>query len=327
MNPPAQRSAPHWRWPAEAIWEAVAPQLPGFSVEVLQSTDSTNTELMRRARAGRCEPVLLVAERQTAGRGRLGRSWHSAGPQPAGQGEGAGLPALTFSLGLPLAPVNWSGLSLAVGVSVAESLQPQLPAPGSRTPRVGLKWPNDLWLEGGGAGASGNAGTATGTRTHRKLGGILVETASMLGQSPGTLASAAQRYVVVGVGLNVQTPVLDGAALSVPPGSLQELVPGDGGDMALDALDAPAALLRVAAPLVAMLQAFEGYGFEPMQPRFDQRDVLRGRSVLLSDGSSGTAHGVGADGALLVLTAAGTLQAVTSSEISVRPAALAPAGR
>ena len=51
MNPPAQRSALHWRWPAEAIWEAVAPQLPGFSVEVLQSTDSTNTELMRRARA------------------------------------------------------------------------------------------------------------------------------------------------------------------------------------------------------------------------------------------------------------------------------------
>ena len=328
MNPPAQRSALHWRWPAEAIWEAVAPQLPGFSVEVLHSTDSTNTELMRRARAGRCEPVLLVAERQTAGRGRLGRSWHSAGPQPAGQGEGAGLPALTFSLGLPLAPVNWSGLSLAVGVSVAESLQPQLPAPGSRTPRVGLKWPNDLWLEGG---------SATGAGTHRKLGGILVETASMWGQPPGAgmdagtgaaagAGAAALRYVVVGVGLNVQNPVLDPAvALSVPPGSLQELALGGGEGGGETALDAPAALLRVAAPLVAMLQAFEGYGFEPMQPRFDRRDVLRGRSVQLSDGSSGTAHGVGADGALLVLTAAGTLQAVTSSDISVRPAGPAPA--
>lgn len=327
MNAPA---IPAWRWPAEAIWEAVAPLLPGFSVEVLPSIDSTNTELMRRARAGRCDPLLLVAERQTAGRGRMGRSWHSAGPQPpdTGRGEGAGLPALTFSLGLPLAPADWSGLSLAVGVSVAESLQPQLPAPGSRTPRVGLKWPNDLWLEGGGAGASGNAGTATGTRTHRKLGGILVETASMLGQFPGTLASAAQRYVVVGVGLNVQTPVLDPAlALSVPPGSLQELAVDGGEGSGEAALDAPATLLRVVAPLVAILQAFEGYGFEPMQPRFDQRDVLRGRSVLLSDGSSGTAHGVGADGALLVLTAAGTLQAVTNSEISVRPAAPAPAGR
>ena len=323
---PPRSGAPAWRWPAEAIWEAVAPQLPGFSVEVLPSTDSTNTELMRRARAGRCEPVLLVAERQTAGRGRLGRSWHSAGPQPAepGQGEarGAGLPALTFSLGLPLAPADWSGLSLAVGVSVAESLQPQLPAPGSRTPRVGLKWPNDLWLEGG---------SATGAGTHRKLGGILVETASMWGQPPGAgmdagtgtaagAGAAALRYVVVGVGLNVQNPVLDPAvALSVPPGSLQELALGGGEGGGETALDAPAALLRVAAPLVAMLQAFEGYGFEPMQPRFDRRDVLRGRSVQLSDGSSGTAHGVGADGALLVLTAAGTLQAVTSSDISVRP--------
>ena len=61
------------RWPAEAVWEAVAPLLPGFTVEVLPSIDSTNTELMRRARAGQTEPTLLVAEQQTAGRGRLGR--------------------------------------------------------------------------------------------------------------------------------------------------------------------------------------------------------------------------------------------------------------
>ena len=54
-------------WPAEAIWEAVAPLLPGFTVEVLPEIDSTNTELMRRARAGQTDPVLLVAERQSAG--------------------------------------------------------------------------------------------------------------------------------------------------------------------------------------------------------------------------------------------------------------------
>ena len=301
----APRGVPSWRWPAEAIWDAVAPLLPGFTVEVLPRIDSTNTELMRRARAGRCEPTLLVAERQTAGRGRLGRAWHSAGT------VAPGLPSLTFSLGLPLAPADWSGLSLAVGVSVAESLQPTLPAPGSCTPRVGLKWPNDLWLEGADAGS--------GSVTYRKLGGILVETASMVGLPAGSgpAAGAALRYVVVGVGLNMEQPVLDAAMpLSVPPGHLQEL--GDA------ALDAPAALLRVAAPLVAMLQAFEGYGFGPMQPRFDRRDVLQGRSVVLSDGTTGVAHGVGADGALLVMTAAG-MQAVTSSEVSVRPVGAAPA--
>ena len=275
------------RWPAEAIWEAVVPQLPGFTVEVLPTVDSTNTELMRRARAGQSDPVLLVAEQQTAGRGRLGRAWRS---QPGD--------SLMFSLGLPLAPADWSGLSLAVGVSVAESLQPVLPPPGSATPRVGLKWPNDLWL--GGAGGE------------RKLGGILVETASFVApQGAAAPASAGTRYVVVGVGLNIRPP--DAAGMGLPPGGLQEV----------DALlDAPTALLRVAAPLVAMLQSFAGYGFAPMQPRFALRDVLQGRSVVLSDGHSGTAQGVGEDGALWVLTDSG-MQPVTSSEVSVRPASLA----
>ena len=274
------------RWPAEAIWEAVAPLLPGFTVEVLTSIDSTNTELMRRARAGRCEPILLVAEQQTAGRGRLGRDWHS----------GAAATSLTFSLGLPLAPSDWSGLSLAVGVSVAESLQPVLPNAGTATPRVGLKWPNDLWL--GGAGGD------------RKLGGILVETASFVAPQPlaGLAPAAVARYVVVGVGLNV-LPCAQ-AGLSMPAGSLQELDA---------ALDAPTALARMAAPLVSMLQSFEAYGFEPMQPRFALRDVLQDRLVTLSDGSRGTAHGVAPDGALRVHTAQG-MQCVTSSDVSVRPA-------
>lgn len=277
------------RWPAEAIWEAVSPLLPGFTVEVLPTIDSTNTELMRRARAGRCEPTLLVAEQQTAGRGRLGRVWQSD--------VGA---SLMMSLGLPLTPQDWSGLSLAVGVSVAESLQPMLPAVGNDRPaRIGLKWPNDLWL--GGAGGE------------RKLGGILVETASFVApQAAAAERCASARYVVVGIGINVLPRSGDG--LSMPPGSLQDVEPG---------LDAPAALLRIAAPLVAMLQSFEGYGFAPMQARFAARDLLQGRAVTLSDGQAGTAHGVAEDGALLVHTAQG-MQAITSSEISVRPAAARP---
>lgn len=289
-------SRPPLRWPAEAVWEAVAPLLPGFTVEVLPQVDSSNTELMRRARTGRCEPVLLVAESQTAGRGRLGRAW---------QGEPGA--SLMMSLGLTLAPADWSGLSLAVGVSVAESLQPALPAPGQGA-RIGLKWPNDLWLEG-----------------DRKLGGILVETASHVAPQAATIttgvapqaatgtASAASRYVVIGIGLNVLPRAAEG--LSMPPAALQEVDA---------ALDAPAALLRIVPPLVGMLQAFEGYGFAPVQPRFAQRDLLAGRAVTLSDGRTGTAHGVDDSGALLVLTPQG-MEAVTSSEISVRPQGLPPA--
>lgn len=267
-------------WPAESLWQAIEPQLPGFSVEIVPSIGSTNTELMARARDGRNEPVLLVTEVQTAGRGRLGRQWTS------GVGD-----SLTFSLGMPLAPADWSGLSLAVGLSVAQSLQPQLPAPGSQRPRIGLKWPNDLWIDG-----------------DRKLGGILIETASFVGSAahePGT-----PRYVVVGIGLNVRPRPGDG--MRTPPASLLELD---------ERLDAPTALACVLPGLVSDIQAFAAQGFAPLVDRFAQRDLLRGRAVNLSDGESGMAEGVGRDGALLVRTARG-MQAITSSEISVRPAAV-----
>ncbi len=252
------------RWPAEAIWEAVAPLVPGFTVEVLASVASTNTELMQRVRDGRAEPVLLVAEAQTAGRGRLGRGWASE--------PGA---SLTCSLALPLAPPDWSGLSLAVGVAVAESLHPA----------VRLKWPNDLWVD------------------DCKLGGILIETASF-----GAGAGAA-RYAVIGVGLNVAPR--PAAGLATPPAWLQALEPG---------LTAGAALLRLALPLVAAVQAFEQSGFAPFQRRFQARDALRDRAVVLSDATAGTAHGVSEAGALLVHTASG-MQAISSSEVSVRPRA------
>ena len=250
-------------FPVEAIWEANLPLLRGFTVEVLPELDSTNSELMRRARTGLLEPVLLVAQTQTAGRGRLGRGWQSE--------SGA---SLTFSLGLPLAPADWSGLSLAVGVSLAESLHA----------RVQLKWPNDLWVGG------------------RKLGGILIETASF-GE-----AGQARRYAVVGVGLNIAART--GEGLSTPPAALSELLPeADAGEI----------LLRIAQPLVQSLQAFEGFGFAPFQARFNARDALRDRAVVLSDGTAGTAHGATESGALLVHTAGG-MHAVTSSEVSVRPA-------
>ena len=214
------------RWPAEAIWEAVAPLVPGFTVEVLPQVDSTNSELMRRARAGQTDPVLLVAEEQTAGRGRLGRGWHSA--------AGA---SLTFSLGLPFAPVDWAGLSLAVGVSVAGSLHPA----------IRLKWPNDLWLD------------------DRKLGGILIETASFG-------AGAGERYAVIGIGLNIFPR--DGTGLSTPPAALRELLPD---------CDAPAALARLAGPLPAGPRARPVAEARFQAQRRQQRLIERERPAEIPD--------------------------------------------
>lgn len=260
-------------WFQKEITSAVAPLLPGFSVEVVDEIDSTSTELMRRARSGRNAPVLLVALRQTAGRGRMGRPWQSAqqSAQPA---------SLTFSLGLPLAPRDWSGLSLAVGVSVAESLDP------ARTAGLALKWPNDLWLN------------------DRKLGGILIETAT---PQPATADATGTRYLVIGIGFNLDARPSDG--MSMPPAWLREWRPDTG---------AGETLRDVVPPLVRAVQAFAVQGFAAFAERFAARDTLRGRDVQLSDGVAGHCEGVGWGGELLVRTPEG-LKSIHSAEVSVRP--------
>jgi len=292
------QSAIHWG--AEALWEQLAPLLPGLSVEVVHRTTSTNTTLLERARAtpdtraegadvqvrrsvesgafGRravdLQPCLLVAEHQSAGRGRQGRPWQSA--------QGA---SLTFSLGLPLAAADWSGLSLAVGVALCEALAPVDLA----GPQIGLKWPNDLWLMDGPVDSAANG---------RKLGGILIETVS----------AGAQRLVIIGIGLNVLP--FDAPEARTGFASLHELDAG---------ATAPAVLARIALPLVQALQQFEREGFAAFAERFAARDLLRGRTVrtTLPEVPEGIARGVSKQGALLVQSAAG-IASVASGEVSVR---------
>jgi BirA family biotin operon repressor/biotin-[acetyl-CoA-carboxylase] ligase len=291
----------HLQWHAEALWQQLEPLLPGLSVEVVARTDSTNTQLLERARLsggrrdqpittpgaldvvrpdeepspygrrlGDTQPCLLVAEHQTRGRGRQGRLWQSS--------AGA---SLTFSLALALEPLDWSGLSLAVGAALADALDP---APSKR---LGVKWPNDLWL----IDSPGHG---------RKLGGVLIE----------TVAVGSRRMAVVGVGLNV----LPQATKELAHGyaCLQELWPD---------VDAPAAMMRVARPLGEALLRFEREGFAAFVDRFAQRDLLRGQAVVTTapEAPKGVADGVRADGALRVRVG-DTLYAITSAEVSVRPA-------
>jgi BirA family biotin operon repressor/biotin-[acetyl-CoA-carboxylase] ligase len=114
----------------------------GVQVEVVHETGSTNADLLARAPA-LAAPLLLIAENQTAGRGRAGRSWLSS----AGN-------SLTFSLAwrFEAGPQALSGLPLALGVALAETLA-------RLGVQVRLKWPNDVLKDGD------------------KLAGILVETA------------------------------------------------------------------------------------------------------------------------------------------------------
>lgn len=260
-------------WATASLQRALQPLLPGLQVQAVASVDSTSTRLVDRLRGGEAAPRLLVAEMQTAGRGRNGRRWTSS--------PGA---SLTFSLGLPFAPADWSGLSLAVGVALADAIEPQ-PA------RLMLKWPNDLWL-------ADDAGPGPGR--WRKLGGILIE----------TVVAGESRACVLGIGLNV-----------LPRDDVQDLASGYACVQELDdTLDAPALLARVAPALVLALKRFEIEGLAPFADAFARRDLLRGQSVstTLASVPFGVAEGVDAQGALRVRHAGGVTP-VSSGEVSVRP--------
>ena len=112
-----------------------------FRLLVRKSVESTNDEIRDFAQAGAPEGLILLAETQTAGRGRRGAAWFSS----AGE-------SLAFSILVrPDEPKSlWPRLALATGLAVAEALE----ACGLE---AGIKWPNDVWLG------------------QRKVAGILVE--------------------------------------------------------------------------------------------------------------------------------------------------------
>lgn len=144
-----------------AITRALGDSACRFDIELQAECASTNAVLLARAEAGAAGGTVIVAERQTAGRGRQGRAWLSS------PGD-----SLTFSLLWRFPPRTApAGLSLAVGLAVAEAIQKV------GAGRTALKWPNDLLKDG------------------RKLGGILIE-----------LVPGSPHAAVIGIGLNLRLP-------------------------------------------------------------------------------------------------------------------------
>lgn len=142
-------------------------QTVGMAEVLLQHiTDSTNSQMMKRLQEGQLlrKGAVLVAEAQTTGRGRRGNSWYS----PFGAN-------LYYSMYWQLEQGIQAamGLSLVIGIAVAEVLETQFSLP------VKLKWPNDIYL------------------ADKKLAGILIELAGQ---------SHAQCDLVIGLGLNLQMP-------------------------------------------------------------------------------------------------------------------------
>lgn len=161
------------------------------AIEVLDDIDSTNSHLLRAAANGAASGLVCLAERQRAGRGRLGRPWVS----PYG-----GNLYLSMLWRYPLPPAALGGLSLAAGVAVARGLA----AAGAEG--VGLKWPNDLhWRR-------------------RKLGGLLIEVAGEVqGPSQVVVGVGVNLALTAGQGAGIDQPWVDLAevlGVTTPPRNL-----------------------------------------------------------------------------------------------------------
>ncbi|MBB3827590.1 bifunctional biotin--[acetyl-CoA-carboxylase] ligase/biotin operon repressor BirA [Xanthomonas arboricola] len=240
-------------------------------LEVAWTLESTNTTLLARPAPEQGVEVLL-AERQTGGRGRRGRQW--ASPLAAHIYLSA---SRRFSGGLG----QLAGLSLAVGVAVAEALR------GYGFADVGLKWPNDLLAR------------------ERKLGGLLIE-------GGGEMAGNAR--AVIGLGLNVHMPPAAATTIDQPWVDLQTLA---GRAVSRDTV--AAAVLSGLLPALDLFEAQGLAPFLSRYAALDVlrgRTVQVEEAGTLHHG---VARGLAADGALRVQLGDAE-RLFHSGEVSVRPA-------
>ncbi len=251
--------------------------LPELSIEVVDEASSTNAVLAARARDGAPDGLVVVADHQRAGRGRLDRTWES----PAGT-------AVTFSLLLrPTVPArSWPWLPLLTGYAVDKALTALVGSQDAAAPVVGVKWPNDVLIG------------------ERKVAGILVERI----ETPDGPAA------VVGVGINVN---LRADELPVPHATSLEIELGrsvDRTDVLIDVLAGIREAYDVwaAGGEVRDARLAESYAAACVTVGRTVRVDLPDGSVL-----EGLASGIDADGRLLVRAGGpgGVEQAVAAGDV------------
>jgi BirA family biotin operon repressor/biotin-[acetyl-CoA-carboxylase] ligase len=150
---------------ADALERSTRRRPFGDSIYYFTETGSTNDDAAALAERGAPEGTTVLSSAQRAGRGRLGREWHSP--------RDAGLYVSLVCRNQRAAPF----LTLAGGAAVAEGIRAATGLP------VEIKWPNDVMTSGG------------ARRQRRKLAGVLAEAASEAGRF---------RYVVIGLGINLR---------------------------------------------------------------------------------------------------------------------------
>jgi BirA family transcriptional regulator, biotin operon repressor / biotin---[acetyl-CoA-carboxylase] ligase len=269
----------------------------GHQCFALATCGSTSDEAARMARAGAAHGTIVVADRQTSGRGRLGRTWVS----PPGNLY------LSAVLRLPLPPAHVPGVTLAIGIGVCDAIRHFLPP----DRRVDLKWPNDVVVAGPPATASAGASVPMSERPGppagaldgaiKKVAGVLVEA-----QSQGGRVDA----VIAGIGVNLRgvPEELAGRAMA-----LTELLTDDDPGPDRDAF------VDVLLPVLATwIDRYVAAGAAMIVPAWEARMCpgLRVRVPAASPDAAieGAALGLEPDGALQVRDDTGVIHFIRSGE-------------
>ncbi len=243
------------------------------ALEIHAYIDSTNRHLMARINSGLQSGHACLAEYQQSGRGRRGRHWLS----PFGRNI-----YLSLYYTFQNSPAQLSALGLAVGVAIIRALK-QI-----GLSDAGLKWPNDIYWQGG------------------KLGGILLE---MSGEGSGPY------HVVMGVGINIFQPETHNGEekITQPIAALES------------ALDSPLSRNQLAATLLENLlscvEQFQRQGFAPFIDEWHTADIYHDQAITLhmpDKRVDGHARGIDASGALIVETESGR-HLFHAGEVSLRP--------
>jgi BirA family biotin operon repressor/biotin-[acetyl-CoA-carboxylase] ligase len=239
-------------------------------LECHQVIDSTNTNLIQQLGQGLQSGRVCLTEKQTAGRGRRGRTWVS---------PYAGSVYMSVSQVFQRGAISTEGLSLAVGVLVAEALVK------FGVGEIQLKWPNDIYWQG------------------KKLAGILLE---LVGDAAGECA------VVIGLGLNVSLPRAAADEIDQSWIDLQSIL-----KTTISRSELTAELLNCLLPALANyeIDGFESYS--KRWENLDFLKGCSVTASIGEGGVVGDAQGVNERGALVIKTPLG-LQVVSGGEVSVR---------
>lgn len=244
------------------------------NIEHHRTLASTNTRAKALADEGAPEGTLVIAENQTAGRGRLGRNWFS----PDG---GAGGIYASIVLRPPLRPEQASGLTLLAAVALAQGVRQVTGL------KAGIKWPNDLLLEG------------------RKFCGILTEMKGELDRV---------HYLAIGTGINVNTEI------HLFPPELQETATSLQGVLGRK-VSRIELLVAYLAALEKLYDIYLEYGLPPILRAWKEWNITLGQYLDVISGDklySGRAVDIDKTGALIIQSPDGKQKIFHSGEVTLK---------